>query len=222
MVERDNNERIERLKERYAEIFKPELGTGKGVTAKLHLKDKVEPVFQKARPVSYAFCPPEEKVLKKMEDEGIIEPVEVCNWATPIVCVPRTDGSVGACHDYKETVNFNPAMQTKQFPIRRLRRNVEKGLPGKRLPKLRSAYQQMVLDMASQQLCKINTRKGLIRYTHLPFGISSSPAIWQRFIEQVLAGLIGTYVIMNDLLVGGVNDDEHLGNLEAVFQQFQK
>ena len=27
---------------------------------------------------------------------------------------------------------------------------------------------------------------------------------------------------MDDLLVGGVNDDEHLRNLEAVFQQFQK
>ena len=27
---------------------------------------------------------------------------------------------------------------------------------------------------------------------------------------------------MDDLLVGGVNNDEHLRNLEAVFQQFQK
>ena len=80
----------------------------------------------------------------------------------------------------------------------------------------------MVLDKVSQQLCTINTRRGLFRYTRLPFGISSSPAIWQRFIEQVLAGLNGTCVIMDDLLVGGVNDDEHLRNLEAVFQQFQK
>ena len=39
VVEPDNDERIVRLKERYAEIFKPELGTVKGVTAKLHLKD---------------------------------------------------------------------------------------------------------------------------------------------------------------------------------------
>ena len=51
--------------------------------------------------------------------------------------------------------------------------------------------------------------------------MSSSQAIWQRFIEQVLAGLNGTCVIMDDLLVGSVNDDEHLRNLEAVFQQFQ-
>ena len=80
----------------------------------------------------------------------------------------------------------------------------------------------MVLDKTSQQLCTINTHKGLFRYNRLPFGISSSPAIWQRFIEQILAGLNGTCVIMDDQLVGGVNDEEHLRNLEAVFQQFQK
>ena len=57
LVEGDNDERIERLKERYAEIFKSELGTVEGVTANLRLKDNVKPVFQKARPVPYALRP---------------------------------------------------------------------------------------------------------------------------------------------------------------------
>ena len=50
-----------------------------------------------------------------MEDEDIIEPVEVCNWATPIACVPKTDDSVRVCGDYKGTVNL--PIQTEQFPI---------------------------------------------------------------------------------------------------------
>jgi len=223
VVEPDNGERIVRLKERYAEIFKPELGTVKGVTAKLHLKDNVKPdVFQKARPVPYALRPAVEKELKKMEDEGIIEPVEVSNWATPIVCVPKTDDSVRVCGDYKGTVN--PVIETEQFPIPTLQEIGGKVATWKKFTKidLRSAYQQMVLDKASQQLCTINTHRDLFRYTRLPFGSSSSPAIWQPFIEQVLAGLNGTCVIMDDLLVGGANDDEHLRNLEAVFQQFHK
>ena len=50
VVERDIDESIERLKERYADIFKPELGTVKGVTAKLHLKDNVKPVCVEGTP----------------------------------------------------------------------------------------------------------------------------------------------------------------------------
>ena len=143
MVKGDNNKRIERLKECYAEIFKPELGTVKGVTAKLHLKENAKPVFQKAWPVLYALRPAVEKELKKMEDKGIIEPVEVSNWATPIVCVPKTDGSVRVCGDYKGTVN--PAIQMEQFPIPTLEEIRGKVSTWKKFMKigLRSTYQQM-------------------------------------------------------------------------------
>ena len=222
VVDGENDECIEHLKECYAEIFKPEPGTVKGVTAKLHLKDNMKPVFQKARPVPYALHPAVEKELKKMEDKGIIEPVEVSNWATPIVCVPKTNGSVRVCGNCKGTVN--PTIQTEQFPIPTLEEIRGKVSIWKKFTKidLRSAYQQMDLDKTSQQLCTINTHKGLFRYTRLPFGISSSPAIWQHFIEQVLAGLNGTCITMDDLLVSSVNDDERLHNLEAVLQQFQK
>ena len=121
------------------------------------------------------------------------------------------------CGDYKGPVN--PAIQTEQFPIPTLEEIRGKVATREKFPKIdmTSAYQQMVLDMASQQLCTINTHKGLFRYSRLPVGISSSPAIWHRFIEQVLAGLNGTCVIMDDLLVGDVNDDEHLPNLEQYF-----
>ena len=218
----DTDSRVEGLKELHAEVFKPELGTVKGVTAKLHLKENATPVFQWARPVPYALRSAVEDELKRMESEGVLKPVEVSDWATPIVCVPKTDGSVRICGDYKGTVN--PAIQTEQFPIPTLEEIRGRVSSWKKFTKidLRSAYQQLVLDEEAQKLCTINTYKGLFRYTRLPFGISSSPAIWQRFIEQVLAGLDGACVIMDDLLVGGSNDDEHLKNLEAVLKQFLK
>ena len=193
-VGQDTNLRVEGLKELYAEVFRPELGTVKGVTAKLHLKENATSVFQRAHPVPYALRSAVEDELKRMESEGVLKPVKVSDWAMPIVCVPKTDESVRICGDYKGTVN--PAIQTKQFPI--------------------------PLDEDAQKLSTINTHKGLFRYTRLPFRILPSPAIWQRFIEQVLAGLDGTCVIMNDLLVGGSNADEHLKNLEAVLKQFLK
>ena len=50
-----------------------------------------------------------------MESDGVLKPLEVSDWATPIVCVPKTDGSVRICGDYTGTVN--PVIQTEQFPI---------------------------------------------------------------------------------------------------------
>lgn len=114
-VDQDNDVRVERLKEQYREIFKPEPGTVKGVNAKLYLKENVKPVFQRAHPVPYALRPVVEEELKGMESDGVLKPIEVSDWATSIVCVPKTDGSVRICGDYKGTVN--PATQTEQFPI---------------------------------------------------------------------------------------------------------
>ena len=81
-----------------------------------------------------------------MEDEGFILSVKVSNWATPIVCVPKVDGSVCVCGDYKGTVN--PAIQTEQFPIPTLKEIRGRVATWKKFTKidLRSAYQHMVLD----------------------------------------------------------------------------
>ena len=79
-VDQDNDVRIERLKEQYREIFKPELGTVKGVKAKLYLKENAKPVFQRARPVPYALRLAIEEELKRMESDGVLKPIEVSDW----------------------------------------------------------------------------------------------------------------------------------------------
>ena len=128
-----------------------------------------------------------ERELERMEKEGTLEPVEFSNWAMPLVCVPKADGTVRLCGDYKVTVN--PALHVDQHPIPTLEQAFGRLAHGQRFTKidLKSAYQQLVLDEASRELVTINTPKGLFRYTRLPFGIASRPAIWQRFIDQVTA-----------------------------------
>ena len=70
-VSQDTDIRVERLKKLYAEVFKPELGTIKGVTAKLHLKGNATPVFQRPRLVPYALRCVVEEELNRMENDGV-------------------------------------------------------------------------------------------------------------------------------------------------------
>ena len=53
----------------------------------------------------------------------------------------------------------------------------------------------------------------------LVFGITSAPAIWQRTMDQILEGTSGISCILNDMIVTGESDAEHLANLEEVLRR---
>ena len=92
---------------------------------------------------------------------------------------------------------------------------------GQRFTKLdvKSAYQQLPLDPESQQFVTINTHIGLYRYKRLPFGIASSPALFQRTMDIILQGLDHVASIQDDILITGKDDDEHIKNLDSVLSR---
>ena len=108
------------------------------------------------------------------------------DWATPIVPVPKTDGSVRICGDYKITVN--QVAKLDKYPIPRIEDLFASLAGGKAFSKLdlSQAYQQIELDEESRQYVTINTHKGLFRYNRLPFGVASAPSIFQRIMENIL------------------------------------
>ena len=55
--------------------------------------------------VPYALRSSIEDELDRLEQEGILEKVTHSEWATPIVAIPKPDGRVRLCGDFKVTVN---------------------------------------------------------------------------------------------------------------------
>jgi len=53
---------------------------------------------------------------------------------------------------------------------------------------------------------------GLYRYTRLPFVIAAAPAIFQQIIDNLLNGLSQTGGILDDLIVTGEDDAQHVSN----------
>ena len=87
---------------------------------------------------------------------------------------------------------------------------------------LSQAYNQLPLDDHSRKYTTINTPRGLFQYTRLPFGISSAPSIFQRVLENVLEGIPKTSNYLDDILVAGNSEEEHLENLGRVLSRLEE
>jgi len=160
--------------------------------------------------------------LERLEKAGVIEPVQFAEWAAPIVPVLKRDGSVRVCGDYKVTVN--QAVKPDTYPLPRIDDLFTALSGGKIFSKLdlAHAYQQIALDEESKKLVVINTQKGLFQYNRLPFGISAAPAIFQRTIEGILRGIPNVSVYLDDILVSGKTEEEHIQRLDTVLTRLEE
>ena len=68
-------------------------------------------------------------------------------------------------------------------------------------------------EESSRELVTINTHRGLYRYKRLPFGVASAPAIFQKVMDTVLQGLPRVICYLDDILVTGSTEEEHVQNL---------
>ena len=86
---------------------------------------------------------------------------------------------------------------------------------------LSQAFHQFELDESSRKYKTINTIKGLYQYNRLAFGVPSATAICQRTMENILKDIPGVVVRVDDILITGRTDEEHVENLEKVLQKLQ-
>ncbi|XP_064090688.1 uncharacterized protein K02A2.6-like [Macrobrachium nipponense] len=82
------------------------------------------------------------------------------------------------------------------------------------------AYDNMRIDVLGKVLAPVlyNTTKVSQR---LPFGLSSSPGIFQRFISQLLANVEGVAAYLDDIIVSGATKKEHDHRLRKVLELLQ-
>ena len=193
-----------------------------GFKAKLRVKANAVPRFLRARLIPFALKNAVGKELDRLETLGILRKVTHSAWASPIVVVPKKDGRLCSCGDFKVTVNA--VLDVNKYPLPKpddLFAALEGGLRFTKL-NLRQAYQQLALEEGSQEFVTVNTHQGLYQFTRLPFGVASAPAIFQKIMDEILQGIPRVVCYLDDILISGSSDKEHLTNLEEVLKRLRE
>ncbi len=179
------------------------------------LTDDAKPTTHKMRPVPLAR---QDKVEKEIQDyvaQGIWEPIDKSLWQHQLVTVPKPDGSPCITTDLSP---LNQFVVPDRYPLPHIK-DLFLELCGARVFSkldLCKGYFHVKLDERCRDYTMTLTHQGLFHYKRLPMGLTDSGAIFQRLVAQTLAGLKGAVTYIDDILVYGVIQEEHDGNLEAV------
>ena len=156
------------MKARFKTVFTEKLGKLKGFNAHIEVDEAAPPKFCKARKVPFALEEAVVTELRRMEDDDVIRSVTTSQWASPIVIVPKADGHIRICGDFKNTVN--PHVNTEQYPLPAADELFQRMQGGKTFSKLdlKTAYLQMVLDENCTKYLVVNTIDGLKEFKRCP------------------------------------------------------
>ena len=133
--------------------FKTPYVTLQNFKAHIYIDPTAKPKYCKARPIPYAVKAKVKEELDWLVAQGTLEPVQMPEWASPIIPVVKPDKkSVRICGDIKQTVN--PVARLDRYPIPKVEDLFVKLTGGCTFTKidLSQAYLQLPLDDESKKL----------------------------------------------------------------------
>ncbi|CAH1242223.1 GIN1 [Branchiostoma lanceolatum] len=179
-----------------------------------------KPIRQRAYRVPQAHRDEVREELRKMEEMGVIEPSS-SEWASPVVLVPKKDGSIRFCVDFRR---INAVSRFDAYPIPRIDEMLDKLGKAKYITKIDLArgYWQVPLTEESKEKTAFVTSFGLYQFHTMPFGLHGAAATFQRLMDNVLRGteeFADDYI--DDLDVFSNDWDDHLMHLREILTRLR-
>lgn len=147
-----------------------------GFEADLVLKEE-RPVFRKAYEVPFKLKDKVVEHLDSLEMQNIITPIQVSEWASPVVIVLKKDNEIRMVIDCRVSINKFIIPDTYPLP---LAQDIFASLSECKwfcCLDLAGAYTQLQLSKRSRKFVVINTIKGLYTYTTTAYLREPLPAL---------------------------------------------
>ena len=164
-----------------------------------------------------------ESEVKAMAEKGLIEP-SYSAWSAPAIIVPKPDGSLRFCVDYRR-LNELTVPDSHQLPRIDDTLDALGGSTWFSTLDLKSGFHQVSIAEEDRPKTAFSIPgSGLWQWRVLPFGLINSPSVFERLMERVFAGL--TFLILliylDDIIVFSKTFEEHLINLRKVFERLKE
>lgn len=194
-------------------------------TQHLKLKDQ-EPVYTRNYRLPQAQKVEVANQVQKLLRDGLIE-LSVSNYNSPLILVPKksTDGTpkFRMCVDYRK---LNRKLIPDRFPLPRIE-DIFDNLGRSKyfsIMDLKSGFHQIPLAPSSRKYTAFSTDGGMYQYTAMPFGLSIAPSSFSRMMALAFSGLSPEhcFTYMDDLIVMGFSEQNHIENLRKVFETCRK
>ena len=179
------------------------------------------PIKQPLRRQPIAYLPLIDANVEEMLQHDVIEP-STSPWASNVILVRKSDQTMRFCIDYRQVNNIT---SKDSYPLPRIDACFDALGGAKYLSTLdlSQGYWQVEIDKDSADKTSFVTRRGTFKFKVLSFGLSNAPAIFQRLMDLVLAGLTWEVclVFLDDIIVMSKTFEEHLERLGLVFDRLR-
>ncbi|GFV68577.1 retrovirus-related Pol polyprotein from transposon 412 [Trichonephila clavipes] len=186
------------------------------------LKDE-EPVCQPPRLLAFTERQEVNKQIEEWLNEGIIRPSS-SEYTSPIVMVKKKDGSSRMCIDYRK---LNQKLVKDKFPLP-LIEDVLDTLQEEKVYStldLRNGFFHVDVDEDCRKYTSFNVPDGQFEFNKVPFGLSTSPGVFQRYASSILRDLTRKGIVisyLDDLVIPAKNEQEGLEKLKIIFEVAKK
>lgn len=160
--------------------------------------------------------------LKSSEAKGWIRK-STSPAGAPILFVPKKDGSLRLCVDYRA---LNKITIKDRYPLPLIGETLDRLRDAKVFTSLdlRNAYHRVRIRPGDEWKTAFRTRYGHYEYCVMPFGLSNAPATFQAYINESLAGLVDMIcvVYLDDILIYSSDPAQHTTHVRQVLERLRQ